>query len=146
MMKAFTLSIAAILLSTQIVMADSSAESDDGFLRIMPDDTAEHVEPFTGTKNEEFRTCEIPKDLYKWLYKVGNRPQRDVYDYLRSKNVLETHDCGCSGKVLPLSKVMPFWNKLVEKYGRVTSDQTEVFFDESERLDKIVRASCGGPI
>lgn len=145
-MKALTLSIAAVLLSTQIVMADSVAESEDGFLRIIPDDTAENVEPFTGTKNVEYKTCDIPKDLYKWLYKVGNRAQRDVYGYLRAKNVLKTHDCGCSGKVLPLSEVMPFWNKLVEKYGRVSEVETEPLYDESQRLNKIVRASCGGPI
>lgn len=150
--------IASLVMASLSIVLPASAETpapldpaaEDAFLKILPEvDIPEDVQPIPGAVNVEFKQCDAfwpPEYAGKAQSGPEARAYRDIYGLVRALNVIETRDCGCTGKAAP-------WDK-VEVVAAVLRDQhhaTELQFrhtaeisDEADRLVAIAEAMCGG--
>ena len=98
----------AAVAETTPAPADSALE--EAFLSVLPKvEVPEDVQPIPGAVNEEFRNCRASWPAEYELARSGPeaRALRDVYSFVRARNVIATKDCGCKGKVA-------FWDQVDE--------------------------------
>ena len=88
--------------------APADFAEEDAYLDVLPKvEIPEDILPIPGAVNEEFRNCEASWPAGYALARSGPeaRALRDIYGLVRVRNVIETQDCGCSGKVANWEKV-----------------------------------------
>ena len=129
------------------VPADLAQE--DAYLGVLPKvDVPENVEPIPGAVNEEFRNCEASWPAGYALARSGPeaRALRDIYGFVRARNVISTRDCGCSGKVAKWDGVEEIAAALRERHDteRLGWQQTESVSAEAKKLIAIAETMCGG--
>jgi hypothetical protein len=122
---------------------------EDAYLDVLPKvDVPDNVEPIPGTVNEEFRNCEASWPAGYALARSGPeaRALRDIYSFVRARNVISTRDCGCSGKVANWAGVEEIAAALRERHNteRLGWQQTELVSAEAKKLIAIAETMCGG--
>lgn len=122
---------------------------EDAYLDVLPKvDVPEIVEPIPGAVNEEFRNCEASWPAGYALARSGPeaRALRDIYSFVRARNVISTRDCGCSGKVANWAGVEEIAAALRERHNteRLGWQQTELVSAEAKKLIAIAETMCGG--
>ena len=122
---------------------------EDAYLDVLskveiPDD----VQPIPGAVNEEFRNCEASWPAGYALARSGPeaRALRDIYSFVRARNVIAKEDCGCSGKVANWEGVEEIAAVLRERHDteRLGWQQTESVSAETKKLIAIAETMCGG--
>jgi len=124
-------------------------EGEEAFLDVLPKVAVPaDVQPIPGAVNEEFRNCRSSWPAEYALAQSGPeaRALRDIYSFVRARNVIETLDCSCSGKVASWSEVDDLALKLrKEKRVEMLSWQdTAPVSDEARKLVAVAEAMCGG--
>ena len=122
---------------------------EDAYLDVLPKvEIPENVEPIPGAVNEEFRECEAFWPAGYALARSGPeaRALRDIYSFVRARNVISTRDCGCSGKVANWEGVEEIAAALRERHDveRLGWQQTESVSAEAKKLIAIAETMCGG--
>ena len=122
---------------------------EDTFLDVLPKvEIPENVEPIPRAVNEEFRNCEAAWPAGYALARSGPeaRALRDIYSFVRARNVISTRDCGCSGKVANWEGVEEIAAALRERHDveRLGWQQTESVSAEAKKLIAIAETMCGG--
>ena len=122
---------------------------EDTYLDVLPKvDVPENVEPIPGAVNEEFRECEAFWPAGYALARSGPeaRALRDIYGLVRVRNVIETQDCGCAGKVANWEKVEAVAAALRDHHDvqRLSWQQTKAIAEEAAELTVVAEAMCGG--
>ena len=138
---------------TSTVWAETSAPADitqeDAYLDVLPEvEIPDDVQPIPGAANEEFRNCEASWPAGYALARSGPeaRAMRDIYGLVRVRNVIETQDCGCAGKVADWEDVEDVSVALHEQYGveRLGWQQTKAIAKEAAELTIVAETMCGG--
>ena len=129
--------------------APADTAQEDAFLSILPKiEVPEDVQPITGAENEEFRNCEAFWPAGYALARSGPeaRALRDIYSFVRARNVTATKDCGCTGKVAVWGEVDTMAAALREYHDveRLTWQQTEAISAEAKKLIAVAETMCGG--
>jgi hypothetical protein len=125
--------------------ADAVAREND-FLQIVPDTPVpEGVEPIEGAENVEFKHCDT-QWLPEWKEHRRDREWNDIYGYVKRKNVIDTKDCSCTGKVASWQPVEAIYAELQAKYGVsvVKMIHTDEYFQKAEAMTPVAEAMCGG--
>ena len=129
--------------------APADIAQEDAYLDVLPKvDVSENVQPIPGAVNEEFRNCEASWPAGYALARSGPeaRALRDIYGLVRVRNVIETQDCGCAGKVADWEDVESVAAALREQYGveRLGWQQTKAIAKEAAELTIVAETMCGG--
>ncbi len=129
--------------------APADIPEEDAYLDVLPNiEIPENVEPIPGAVNEEFRDCEASWPAGYALARSGPeaRALRDIYSFVRARNVISTRDCGCSGKVVNWEGVEEIAAALRELHNveRLGWQQTESVSEEAKQLIAIAETMCGG--
>jgi hypothetical protein len=129
--------------------APADAAQEEAFLDVLPKvQISDDVQPIPGAVNEEFRNCEAQWPAEYALSQSGQeaRPYRDIYGYVKVRNVIATKDCTCAGKVATWSDVELIATRLREDSGkdRLGWQDTKAVFDASNEMFPIAEAMCGG--
>lgn len=108
----------------------------------------ENVEPIPGAVNEEFRNCRAlwPAEYEQARSGPEARALRDIYGLVRVHNVIETQDCGCSGKVANWEEVEAVAAALRDHLDvqRLSWQQTKTIAKEAATLTAVAETMCGG--
>ena len=131
------------------IPAPADIAQEDAYLDVLPKvDVSENVQPIPGAVNEEFRNCEASWPAGYALARSGPeaRALRDIYGLVRVRNVIETQDCGCAGKVADWEDVEAVAAALREQYGveRLGWQQTKAIAKEAAELTIVAETMCGG--
>ena len=137
---------AAALAETQ---APTDLAQEDAYLDVLPKvDIPESVQPIPGAVNEEFRNC---RALWPAEYELSQkgpeaRAYRDIYGFIKVRNVVQTQDCSCGGKVANWEAVEALAADLrnAKAVERLTWQQTLEVFEASNALFPIAETMCGG--
>lgn len=126
---------------------DAGAEED--FLKILPPIAVpEDVQLIPGAVNEEFRNCKASWPAEYAVSQKGPeaRAYRDIYGFVKVRNVIETQDCSCAGKVATWHDVEAIAMKLRDQnhVPNLGWQQTEEIYLESEKLFPVAETMCGG--
>ena len=129
--------------------APADIAQEDTYLDILPQiDVPENGEPIPGAVNEEFRNCEAFWPAGYALARSGPeaRALRDIYGLVRVRNVIETQDCGCAGKVANWEKVEAVAAALRDHHDvqRLSWQQTKAIAEEAATLTAVAETMCGG--
>lgn len=129
--------------------APADAAQEEAFLSILPKvEVPEDVQPIPGAVNEEFRNCQAFWPAGYELARSGPeaRALRDIYSFVRARNVIATKDCGCTGKVADWDEVDAVAAALREYQNveRLTWLQTEAISTEAKKLIAVAETMCGG--
>ena len=110
----------------------------------VPDD----VQPIPGAVNEEFRNCraEWPEEYEISQKGPEARAYRDIYGFVKARNVIATQDCTCTGKVADWSEVEALADQIRKRSGvkELRAAHTEQVHDAAEPLRAAVEKLCGG--
>ena len=122
---------------------------EDAYLDVLPKvEIPEDVQPIPGAVNEEFRNCEAFWPAGYALARSGPeaRALRDIYGLVRVRNVIETQDCGCTGKVANWEGVEAVAAALRDQHDvqRLNWQQTKAIAEEAAKLTAIAETMCGG--
>ena len=122
---------------------------EEAYLDVLPKvEIPENVEPIPGAVNEEFRKCEAFWPVGYALARSGPeaRALRDIYGLVRVRNVIETQDCGCTGKVANWEEVEAVAAALRDHHDvqRLSWQQTKAIAEEAAELTVVVETMCGG--
>lgn len=147
---AVALMLAACLAGT--VQAETPAPVDpaeEAFLDVLPKiDVPDDVQPIPGAVNEPFRTCEAQWPEGYELARSGPeaRALRDIYGLVRTRNVIISKDCTCSGKVANWEDVDRVATALRKQTGveRLGWMHTKDIAAEADRLTVVAETMCGG--
>jgi hypothetical protein len=140
------------LISGAVVAETTSAPADiaqeEAFLSILPKvEIPEDIQLIPGAANEEFRNCQAYWPAGYELARSGleARALRDIYSFVRARNVIATKDCGCAGKVGDWDEVDAAAAALREYHNveRLTWLQTEAISTEAKKLIAIAETMCG---
>jgi hypothetical protein len=137
----------AAALAETPVPADLAQE--DAYLDVLPRiEIPEDIQPIPGAVNEEFRNCEASWPAGYVLARSGPeaRALRDIYGLVRVRNVIETQDCGCSGKVANWEEVEAVAAALRDHHDiqRLSWQQTKAIAEEAAILTAVAETICGG--
>lgn len=133
--------------------AETQARTDlaqeDAYLDVLPKvEIPENVQPIPGAVNEEFRNC---RALWPAEYELSQkgpeaRAYRDIYGFIKVRNVVQTQDCSCAGKVANWEAVEALAADLrnAKAAERLTWQQTLEVFEASNALFPIAETMCGG--
>ena len=147
---------AALILATLLAgmaTAEAPAPADlvqeESFLDVLPKVVVpDDVQPIPGAVNEEFRNCEAqwPPEYAMSQSGPEARAYRDIYGYVKVRNVIATSDCTCAGKVAAWSDVDLIAAAIRKETGkeRLSWQDTKVVFDTSNELFPIAETMCGG--
>ena len=129
--------------------APADLAQEEAYLDVLPKvEMPENVEPIPGTANEEFRNCEAFWPAGYALARSGPeaRALRDIYGLVRVRNVIETQDCGCAGKVANWEKVEAVAAALRDQHDvqRLSWQQTKAIAEEAATLTAVAETMCGG--
>ena len=145
--------IGLIAIIATAVWAETPAPADialeDAYLDVLPKvEIPDDVQPIPGAVNEEFRNCEAFWPAGYALARSGPeaRALRDIYGLVRVRNVIETLDCGCTGKVANWEDVEEIAAALRERHDteRLGWQQTESVSAEAKKLTAVAETMCGG--
>ena len=122
---------------------------EDAYLDVLPKvEIPENVQPIPGVVNEEFRNC---RALWPAEYELSQkgpeaRAYRDIYGFIKVRNVVQTQDCSCGGKVANWEAVEALAADLrnAKAVERLTWQQTLEVFEASNALFPIAETMCGG--
>ena len=122
---------------------------EEAYLDVLPKvDVPENVGPIPGAVNEEFRNCEAAGPAGYALARSGPeaRALRDIYGLGRVRNVIETQDCGCTGKVANWEEVEAVAAALRDHHDvqRLSWQQTKALAEEAATLTAVAETMCGG--
>ena len=122
---------------------------EEAYLDVLPKvEIPENVEPIPGAVNEEFRNCEASWPAGYALARSGPeaRALRDIYGLVRVRNVIETQNCGCTGKVANWEGVEAVAAALRDQHDvqRLNWQQTKAIAEEAAELTAIAETMCGG--
>ena len=128
-------------------LADIAQE--DAYLDVLPKiEIPNDVQAIPGAVNEEFRNCEVSWPDGYALARSGPeaRALRDIYGLVRVRNVIETQDCGCTGKVANWEDVEAIAAALRDQRGvqRLGWQQTKGIAEEAAELTIVAETMCGG--
>ena len=149
-MMGVTLGLIAVF--SAATWAETPAPADifekDAYLDVLPKvEIPDDVQPIPGAVNEEFRNCEASWPAGYALARSGPeaRALRDIYSFVRARNVISTTDCGCSGKAANWEGVEAIAAALRERHNieRLGWQQTESVSEEAKQL--IVKALTFAP-
>ena len=129
--------------------APADIAQEEAYLDVLPKvEIPEIVEPIPGAVNEEFRNCEAFWPAGYALAQSGPeaRALRDIYGLVRVRNVIETQDCGCAGKVANWEKVEAVAAALRDHHDvqRLSWQQTKAIAEEAATLTAVAETMCGG--
>lgn len=129
--------------------APAGAAQEEAFLDVLPKvEIPDDVQPIPGAVNEEFRNCKAqwPAEYASSQSGQEARAYRDIYGYVKVRNVIATKDCTCAGKVATWSDVELIATRLREDSGkdRLGWQDTKAVFDASNEMFPIAEAMCGG--
>ena len=127
--------------------ADNAQE--DAYLNVLPKiDVPEDVQPIPGAMNEEFRNCEASWPAGYAMARSGPeaRALRDIYSFVRARNVISTKDCSCKGKVAVWDQVDEVAAALREQHNveGLSWQHTETMSAEAKKLIAVAETMCGG--
>ena len=125
------------------------ATQEEALLSILPEiEVPEDVQQIPGAVNEEFRNCQASWPAGYELARSGPeaRALRDIYSFVRARNVIVTKDCGCAGKVAAWDDVDAVAAALREDHNveRLSWQQTESIYAEAKKLIAVAETMCGG--
>ena len=129
--------------------APAELAQEEAFLDVLPKvEVPDDVQPIPGAVNEEFRNCEAqwPPEYAMSQKGPEARAYRDIYGYVKVRNVIATSDCTCAGKVAAWSDVDLIAAAIRKETGkeRLSWQDTKVVFDTSNELFPIAETMCGG--
>ena len=129
--------------------APTETAQEDAYLDVLPKvDVPENVELIPGAVNEEFRNCEASWPAGYAMARSGPeaRALRDIYSFVRARNVISSKDCGCAGKVANWEDVEAIAAALREEQGteRLSWQDTELVSAEAKKLIAVAETMCGG--
>lgn len=129
--------------------APANVAPDEAFLDILPKiEVPEGVQPIPGAVNEEFRNCRAswPAEYELSQKEPEARAYRDIYGLIKVRNVIQTRDCTCAGKVAAWADTEELADALRTAKGvdRLTWQQTKDVFDTSNTLFPVAETMCGG--
>ncbi len=108
----------------------------------------ENVQTIPGAVNEEFRNCRAlwPAEYEQARSGPEARALRDIYGLVRVRNVIETQDCGCSGKVANWEEVEAVAAALRDHLDvqLLSWQQTKTIAKEAATLTAVAETMCGG--
>jgi hypothetical protein len=145
--------IGLIAILSPAAWAETPAPADialeDAYLDVLPKvEIPDDVQPIPEAVNEEFRNCEASWPAGYALARSGPeaRALRDIYSFVRARNVISTRDCGCSGKVANWEGVEEIAAALRERHDteRLGWQQTASVSIEARMLIAITETMCGG--
>ena len=122
---------------------------EEAYLDVLPKvEIPENVQPIPGAVNEEFRNCEAFWPAGYALARSGPeaRALRDIYGLVRVRNVIETQNCGCTGKVANWEEVEAVAAALRDHHDvqRLSWQQTKAIAEEAATLTAVAETMCGG--
>lgn len=126
-----------------------ASAAEDAFLDILPRvEVPDMVELIPGSVNEEFRHCEAfwPSEYVQTQSGPEARAYRDIYGFVKARNVIMTKDCSCLGKVANWSDVESIAVDLRRSSGTklLGWQDTKPVFEASNELFPVAQAMCGG--
>lgn len=129
--------------------APTDLPQEDAYLDVLPKvEIPENVQPIPGAVNEEFRNCQALWPAEYELSQKGTeaRAYRDIYGLIKVRNVVQTQDCSCAGKVANWEAVEALAADLrnAKAVERLTWQQTLEVFEASNALFPIAETMCGG--
>ena len=129
--------------------APADISEEDTYLDVLPKvEIPDDVQPIPGAVNEEFRNCRANWPAEYELSQKGPeaRAYRDIYGFIKVRNVLQTQDCSCAGKVASWDDVEALAAILrsAKSVERLTWQQTLEVFEASNALFPIAETMCGG--
>ena len=129
--------------------APVDAAQEEVFLNVLPKvELPETVQLIPGAVNEEFRNCEASWPAGYALARSGPeaRALRDIYSFVRARNVISTKDCSCAGKVANWEDVEAIAAALRDERGteRLSWQNTELVSAEAKKLIAVAETMCGG--
>ena len=129
--------------------APADISEEDAYLDVLPKvEIPDDVQPIPGAVNEEFRNCEAFWPAGYALARSGPeaRALRDIYGLVRVRNVIETQDCGCKGKVANWEEVEAVAAALRDHHDvqRLSWQQTKAIAEEAATLTAVAETMCGG--
>lgn len=129
--------------------ASAAIAQEDAYLDVLPKvEIPDDVQPIPGAVNEEFRNCEASWPAGYALARSGPeaRALRDIYGLVRVRNVIETRDCGCAGKVASWEEVEAAAAALRDHNDveRLSWQQTKAVAEEATKLTIVAETMCGG--
>ena len=133
--------------------ADTPAPADlaqeDAFLDVLPKvEIPDDVQAIPGAVNEEFRNCRAswPAQYEQSQKGPEARAYRDIYGLIKVRNVVQTQDCSCAGKVANWDDVEALAADLrsAKSVEHLTWQQTLEVFEASSALFPIAETMCGG--
>jgi hypothetical protein len=129
--------------------APADAAQEEAFLSVLPKvEVPEDVQPIPGAVNEEFRNCRAswPAEYELARSSPEARALRDIYGFVRVRNVIGTQDCGCAGKVANWEDVETVAAALRDQYGvdKLSWQQTKAIAEEASTLTAVAETMCGG--
>jgi hypothetical protein len=130
-------------------LAPGEIAQEDAFLSVLPKiEVPEDVQPIPGAVNEEFRNCQAfwPTEYEASQKGPEARAYRDIYGFIKVKNVIEAQDCSCAGKVANWTDVEILAANLrkTKTIDRLTWQETSEVFEMSNDLFPSAEAMCGG--
>ena len=122
---------------------------EEAFLDVLPKVAVPaDVQPIPGAVNEEFRNCRSSWPAEYLISQKGPeaRAYRDIYGFVKVRNVINSRDCSCSGKVARWEIVEEIAEKLRKENNTETLgwQQTVEIFSASNELFPIAEAMCAG--
>lgn len=151
--KLFSAALILATLLTGVATAETPSPNDlaqeEVFLDVLPKvQVPDDVQPIPGAVNEEFRNCEAqwPPEYQDAQSGPEARALRDVYSYVRARNVIASSDCGCTGKVANWDDVEAIVATLREaqKVERLSWQHTATVSTEARKLIADAETMCGG--
>ena len=145
--------LALIAVFSTAAWAETPAPADlaqiNAYLDVLPKvEIPEDVQPIPGAVNEEFRNCEASWPAGYALARSGPeaRALRDIYGLVRVRNVIETQNCGCTGKVANWEDVEAVAAALRDHHDvqRLSWQHTKAIAEEAATLTAVAETMCGG--
>ena len=129
--------------------APADIAQEEAHLDVLPKvEIPDDVQPIPGAVNEEFRNCRANWPAEYELSQKGPeaRAYRDIYGFIKVRNVVQTQDCSCAGKVASWDDVEALAASLrrAKSVERLTWQQTLEVFEASNALFPIAETMCGG--
>lgn len=129
--------------------APTDLAQEDAYLDVLPKvEIPDDVQPIPGAVNEEFRNCRAnwPAEYEQSQKGTEARAYRDIYGLIKVRNVVQTQDCSCAGKVASWDDVESLAASLrrAKSVERLTWQQTLEVFEASNALFPIAETMCGG--
>ncbi len=129
--------------------APADVPQEEAYLDVLPKvEVPENVQPIPGAVNEEFRNC---RSFWPTEYALSQkgpeaRAYRDIYGFIKVRNVIETQDCSCAGKVANWTDVEKLAADLrkAKTVERLTWQHTLDVFETSNDLFPVAETMCGG--